>query len=104
MDEIIKADGLKEQPNCGAPVLGKKKYTTVEAKHAAQRILEWAQAIDNRGEMLMHKDYLALTPTDRMRVNMDCIKVLTPRNVTLDVVNKEVTIEAKLIQLSSTSI
>lgn len=98
MDEITIVDEEKLPANGGTP-MGSKYTATAEAKRAAQTILGWATQINKRGEMLMHQDYLALSPAERMRVNMDCIKVLTPKNVTLDVVEKKITIEAKLKSL-----
>lgn len=102
MDEIIKAEA--EVKRRGGNPAGAKMPKTVEAKQAAMRVLELVTSPDKQGKSLLDKDLMELSPAERMRITVDCIKILTPKLTTVDIVEKKVSIEVKLMQLASNSL
>lgn len=50
---------------------------------------------------LMMKDFMELDPRDRVKVSMEFIKIIMPRNINIDDSEVHLTIEDKLLALSS---
>lgn len=52
---------------------------------------------------LMMKDFMELDPRDRVKVSMEFIKIIMPRNINIDDSEVHLTIEDKLLALSDES-
>ena len=70
-------------------------------------IKKWLRAHDTvpKGEVmtLMMKDFMELDPRDRVKVSMEFIKIIMPRNINIDDSEVHLTIEDKLLALSDES-
>lgn len=70
-------------------------------------IEKWLRAHDTvpKGEAitLMMKDFMELDPRDRVKVSMEFIKIIMPKNISIDDSEVRLTIEDKLLALSDES-
>lgn len=81
---------------------GTPNKTTALAK---SMIAKWLEAHDTTipegGELpLMMQDFLDLDPKDRVKVTMEFIKIIMPKNINIDDSDIRLTIEDKLISLA----
>lgn len=71
---------------------------------AKEMINKWLTTHDTvpKGEAmtLMMKDFMELDPRDRVRVSMEFIKIIMPKNISIDESEVRLTIEDKLLALS----
>lgn len=88
----------------GGRVKGTPNKITALAK---EMIKKWLRAHDTvpKGEVmtLMMKDFMELDPRDRVKVSMEFIKIIMPRNINIDDSEVHLTIEDKLLALSDES-
>ena len=85
---------------------GRQKGTPNKITALAKEMIEkWLRAHDTvpKGEAmtLMMKDFMELDPRDRVKVSMEFIKIIMPRNINIDDSEVRLTIEDKLLALSS---
>lgn len=85
---------------------GRQKGTPNKITALAKEMIEkWLRAHDTapKGEAmtLMMKDFMELDPRDRVKVSMEFIKIIMPRNINIDDSEVHLTIEDKLLALSS---
>lgn len=84
---------------------GRQKGTpnkiTALAKGMIEKWLETHNTIPE-GDMapLIMQDFLELDPKDRVKVSMEFIKIIMPRNVSIDDNEIHLTIEDKLVELA----
>ena len=80
---------------------GTPNKTTALAK---SMITKWLEAHDTipvgDGASLMMQDFLDLDPKDRVKVTMEFIKIIMPKNINIDDSDIRLTIEDKLISLA----
>lgn len=85
---------------------GRKKGTPNRITALAKEMIEkWLVAHDSvpaeGGDMtLMMQDFLQLDPRDRVKVSMEFIKIIMPKNINIDDGNVRLTIEDKLKALA----
>ncbi len=84
---------------------GRKKGTPNRITALAKSMIEkWLVAHDTvpEGEQLtlMMQDFLQLDPRDRVKVSMEFIKLIMPRNISIDDGEARLTIEDRLLALS----
>lgn len=87
---------------------GRKKGTPNKITALAKSMIEkWLVAHDTvpDGDMttLMMQDFMSLDPRDRVKVSMEFIKIIMPRNINIDDSEARLTIEDRLIALSGDS-
>lgn len=85
---------------------GRKKGTPNKITALAKSMIEkWLVAHDSvpEGELntLMMQDFMSLDPRDRVKVSMEFIKIIMPRNINIDDSEVRLTIEDKLLSLSA---
>lgn len=80
---------------------GTPNKTTALAKEMMTKWLE-AHSTIPKGETipLIMQDFMALDPRDRVKVSVEFIKALTPKNINVDNSETHLTIEDKLIALA----
>lgn len=84
---------------------GRQKGTpnkiTALAKGMIEKWLETHNTIPE-GDMapLIMQDFLELDPKDRVKVSMEFIKIIMPRNISIDDNEIRLTIEDKLVELA----
>lgn len=87
---------------------GRQKGTPNKITALAKEMIEkWLRAHDTvpKGECvtLMMKDFMELDPRDRVKVSMEFIKIIMPKNINIDDSEVRLTIEDKLLALSDES-
>ena len=87
---------------------GRQKGTPNKITALAKEMIEkWLRAHDTvpKGEVttLMMKDFMELDPRDRVKVSMEFIKIIMPKNINIDDSEVRLTIEDKLLALSNES-
>ena len=87
---------------------GRQKGTPNKITALAKEMIEkWLRAHDTvpKGEAitLMMKDFMELDPRDRVKVSMEFIKIIMPKNISIDDSEVRLTIEDKLLALSDES-
>lgn len=95
--QIIMAIGKKT----GGRQKGTPNKITALAKGMIEKWLETHNTIPEGDVMpLIMQDFLELDPKDRVKVSMEFIKIIMPRNISIDDNEIHLTIEDKLVELA----
>lgn len=92
---------LKGSPKTGGRQKGTPNKITALAKGMIEKWLE-AHNTTPWGDTapLIMQDFMALDPRDRVKVTMEYIKIIMPKNISIDDSDIRLTIEDKLVALA----
>lgn len=76
------------------------KLTSVAKEMMSEWLRKHNEVPSGAIEPLIMSDFAALAPSERVKVSLEFIKIITPKNINIDTNENVLTIEGKLLALS----